>query len=206
MTTDDLDFQVNSLYEQHLKTRLRNARRNLANTVEQFTRTPDNPQLNDRVDEASREVALIERELTVYRAQSRERQQQTATPPADSARVGSGPTPNEAFRAAQLAKATQAIRGGGVTPSAGASSDASAATGALPEVVAKPATPAVPPQTASPAPPGKTCPQCGSHAPIQAQRCKCGYSFSSDPGFSADGFLTREEVLALRRGSKNQPS
>jgi hypothetical protein len=205
---DDLSSQVDSLYEQHLKTKLRTARRNLAHTVEVYMRTPDNPQLNERVDEASREVALIERELTVYRARSRENQ--SPAPPADDARREHEATPSEAFRAAQLAKATQAIRAGVFSaPQTDARGGESSAARDVSAITAELDDPPVvpPPNTASPAPPPvKTCPKCGGNAPIEARRCACGYSFAGDAASSGDDFLTREEVLALRRGSRNPSS
>jgi hypothetical protein len=222
MTTDDLASQVNSLYEQHLKTKLRGARRNLAHAVEQFTRSPDDPKFNDRVDEISREVALLERELTLYQAQRRERQRQPATPPvAGDARRDNEAMPNEAFRAAQLAKAMQAIRAAGAMPQTGTSNAPAAASempphdtssespvtaSPMPDNTTKPVPVAVPPQAAPSAPPGKPCPRCGSNVSIQAPRCNCGYNFTVVTEPSSDGFLTRDELLALRRGTKHQPS
>jgi hypothetical protein len=203
---DDLVSEVDSLYVQHLKMKLRNARRHLAATVDQLTRTPDNPQLNTQVDEASREVALIDRELAVYRAKNKE----YPLPPGNAPGVNEA-TPSETFRAAQLAKAAQAIRAVTASPSADTDRRAPTASSPLPPAVelkvdvARPAAPVIPPQAMAPAAPTKTCPQCGSRVVIEAGRCHCGHSFLSDPGIASDEFLTREEVLALRRGTK-QPT
>jgi hypothetical protein len=212
IASDSLGSEVDSLYEQHLKTKLRNARRHLAATVDQLTRTPDNPQVNAQVDEASREVALIERELTVYRAKLKEHR-----PPADTTPRVNEAAPGESFRAAQLAKATQAIRATPPAPAAHTGHVARPAASPPPPVVprvdiprteaaAKPAPPVASPSALAPASPTKTCPQCGSRIAIEAGRCHCGHSFLGDPGLTSDEFLSREEILALRGGTKNQPT
>jgi hypothetical protein len=236
-----------------IKLRLKRARQALAATMAEFMGAPENADLNQRLEQATREVARLENELMVCKARARKPVTEpgiTTDPDAISA------TPTKKFSAVQLAKAMQAIRGSSTTarrqkPVAGTLSLPAAADSDLPgETSSAPAAPAAnpsvlpvasvdvsalikplrqevrptpvsrtsvaiepplataPPSTgtvaaapgAMPAP-TKTCPRCGASVPAVGDFCRCGHDFGARP-LSDHDFLSREEILALRQGTK----
>lgn len=235
-----------------IKLRLKRARQALAATMAEFMGAPENADLNQRLEQATREVARLENELMVCKARARKPVPEpgiTTDPDAISA------TPTKRFSAVQLAKAMQAIRGSSTMarrqkPVAGTSSSPAPADSDLPDgtssaPAAPAAIPSVPPvasvdvsalmpsrQEVRPTPvsrtsvaiepplatapprtgtvaaapgampaPTKTCPRCGASVPAVGDFCRCGHDFGARP-LSDHDFLSREEILALRQGTK----
>jgi hypothetical protein len=249
------DAPTEVLPDDLIKLRLKRARQALAATMAEFMGAPENAGLNQRLEQATREVARLENELMVCRARARKPVPEpgiTTDPDAIST------TPTKKFSAAQLAKAMQAIRGSssmahrqkrvaGTSASAALrdsdlpdeTSSAPAAPAATPSVPVSPV-PAVdapalalkPRQEARPTPvsrasaaiepplaaappraefvataseampaPTKTCPRCGASVAVVGDFCGCGHDFGARPQSDHD-FLSRDEILALRQGTK----
>jgi hypothetical protein len=251
------DAPAEALPDDLIQLRLKRARQALAATMAEFMGAPENAGLNQRLEQATREVARLENELMVYKARARKPVPETEMgitthPDAISA------TPTKKFSAVQLAKAMQAIRGSSTMarrqkPVAGTSSSVAPADSDLPDKTSSaPTAPvAIPPVSVPPVPlvdapalvlkprqearptpvsrasaaiepplaaapprtesvatasgampaPTKTCPRCGASVAVVGDFCGCGHDFGARPQSGHD-FLSRDEILALRQGTK----
>jgi hypothetical protein len=205
----EFSSQVDNIHEQHLQARLRVARRDLSQSIEEFSRMPASSRLNEQVDKMSREVARLERELAVLNAQ---RNSPPVTVPTTAVTDGGSARPGEVFRQSQMSKAVEAIRS-----TSASKSPAQVAANVVVPTAADPApanhSAAAPPQAETPATaapavaaePEKTCPNCRRVLTLRATNCICGYSFKGTPPARSnhEDFLSKDEIQALRHGTKN---
>jgi hypothetical protein len=175
-----------------LAARLATARRALAEAVAEYARIPGSSRLSERVDEAAREVAQLECQIVVHRAQAKHAK---PLPVAKRNAQLLPATSVEERRGSQVVKALERMRLGAKPEPVHAAADFAVAADRA--VAAARAAPAASTHSAAPT---KNCPQCIAPVASDADRCECCGFVLMPAKRSEDEFISREELLALRQG------
>jgi hypothetical protein len=188
-----LKGKADALYEEFLDLRLRRARRNLSTAMAEHSGGAGNPAANKKIDEAARELARVENEMTIYKVRQKKTGAGTTKKNKEPARPVN---PVERYRAAQLAKAEEALRSAGTSPAPSPVTDKPPNTTLpLPPLPLATAEQAATASMSEPVAATQTCPKCKLKSPVTASHCGCGHAFR---GSKKDEFISKDELRALR--------
>jgi hypothetical protein len=191
--SSELVARAEALYELHLRARLQRGLRAARFAKVDVLRDPHSPVKTAQLQEAEKEIKLLKIQVTIQskRADAARRRAESAlaqTTPAtaeaaETFRAAQTIKAEQTFELLQLQRALERLR-------------STQANGIFEAVQAEKAR-AVAERTNA----VQACPGCGNTVTAGTTRCDCGYVLSSTGTDAAAGFLTAEELAALRNHS-----